>query len=178
MACGNYTLSGISKTACESNVGGIKVVYIALAEEVTAITFDSGTTMVTGITMSGATKFKEYYFRKNTGSMTATLNTSDEGANYITTELSLRFSKMETAKRLEMRALTLADFVVIVKDCNDKYWLLGNPTNEEFVTASAGTGETGQNRDDSNAYTLTLGCESAEFPFEVTATAVAAVIPE
>jgi hypothetical protein len=63
--------------------------------------------------------------------------------------------------------MSLNDMVVIVKDANDVYWLLGNPSNDEFVNASQGTGETGTNRDDSNAYTITLSVESAEYPYEV-----------
>lgn len=177
MACENYTLAGLSKS-CDANVGGIKVVYIASAQDVSAITIDdttasSSTHMVSAITMSGDSKFKEYYFRKNTGSMTSTLNVTDEGGNYVTTELSLRFSRMETAKRIEMRALSLNDLIVLVKDCNDKIWLLGDL--EEPVTASAGTGETGQNRDDSNAYTITLSVESSNFPYEVPSTVLDAV---
>lgn len=171
MACINYTLAGIKKD-CTPNTGGIKVVYIASASDVSAITIDdttatSSTHMVSAITMNSDKKFKEYYFRKNTGSMTSTLNVSDEGSNYITTELALRFSRMETAKRLEVRAMSLNDMVVIVKDANDVYWLLGNPSNDEFVNASQGTGETGTNRDDSNAYTITLSVESSEYPYEV-----------
>ncbi len=172
-SCNNYALAGLAKS-CDANVGGIKVVYIAPVDDVSAITYDSGTTEVTGITMASGKKFKEYYFRKNTGSMTSTLNVSDEGNNYISTELSLRFSRMETAKRMEMRALALNEMIVIVKDSNNKYWLLGN--KDDFVSANAGGGETGTNRDDSNAYTITLACESTEWPYEVKSTAITSEI--
>lgn len=168
-SCNNYALAGLSKS-CDPNVGGIKVVYIAPVDDVSAITIDdttasSSTHMVSAITMVTGKKFKEYYFRKNTGSMTSTLNISEEGSNYISTEVSLRFSRMETEKRMEMRALALNEMVVIVKDSNNKYWLLGS--KDDYVSANAGGGETGTNREDSNAYTITLSCESTEWPYEV-----------
>ena len=177
MSCTAYTLNGIVR-GCEANIGGIKVVYIAPIQDVSALTFDSGTTEVTAISMVSGKKFKEYNFRKNTGSLTKTLNVTDEGGNYVSTELSLRFSRMETSKRMEMRALALNEMVVLVKDANDKIWILGDPAKDEAVTASAGGGETGTNREDSNAYTITLSCESAEWPYEVnmTAESLAAII--
>lgn len=185
MACISYTLSGLTKE-CETNIGGIKTVYIAPVDYVSAVTGTkinsegdaeiSNFSTITGITMSGSTKFKGYYFRKNTGSMTKTLNVTDEGGNYISTEISLRFSKMNSQKRLEMRALSLNDMAVIVKDCNDEYWYLG--TSDDPVTASAGGGETGTNREDSNAYTITLSNEAGYWPVPVTKTAVEAVIAE
>ena len=183
MACENYALKGLAKT-CDANVGGIKEVYIAVAEDVTAITGDyiSGTTantinemeIVTGISMSTGKKFHKYYFRKNTGSMTKTLNVTDEGGNYISTELSLRFSRMETPKRVEMRALSLNDMVVIVRDANDQYWLLGTP--DDPVVASAGGGETGTNREDSNAYTITLSSETNYWPLPVDSSIISELV--
>lgn len=163
-SCNNYALAGLAKT-CDPNVGGIKTVYVAAVDDVASITINTGTSMVSAITMESGKTFKEYYFRKNTGSMTSTLNVTDEGGNYISTELSLRFSRMETVKRIEMRALSLNDMIVLVKDANGLIWLLGD--KDEPVTASAGGGETGTNREDSNAYTLTLSVESTEYPYEV-----------
>lgn len=163
-SCNNYALAGLAKT-CDPNVGGIKTVYVASVDDVASITINTGTSMVSAITMESGKTFKEYYFRKNTGSMTSTLNVTDEGGNYISTELSLRFSRMETVKRIEMRALSLNDMIVLVKDANGLIWLLGD--KDEPVTASAGGGETGTNREDSNAYTLTLSVESTEYPYEV-----------
>ena len=179
-SCNNYALAGISND-CSQNVGGIKVVYIAPKDDVSAITgtkINSAITafsydnmeMVTGITMQTGKKFKEYYFRKNTGSLTKTLTLTDEGNSYVASEIALRFSRMNTTKRLEMRALTLNECIVIVKDANNTYWLIGDP--DDPVTASAGTGESGTNRDDSNAYTITLGAETTYWPIEIDSTTI------
>lgn len=170
MAYCPITLAGINLD-CENNKGGIKRAFIAPYGDVTA-TITEG--KVTGFTMAEGAKFKTYQFRKNTGSMTSTL-TADEtnGLNYVTTELSLVFTKMDTAKRLEMAALSLGQLAVIVEDANGIYWYL---TPDDYASASAGTGETGTAKADRNAFSLTLSVENDGYPMEVEATAIAEVI--
>ena len=97
--------------------------------------------------------------------MTKTANIdAANGINYITTELVINFSRMETTKRIEMQALLLDEVMVIVKDSNGVYWFLGY---DEPVTATAGGGQTGQAKTDANQYTITLTDESHELPYEV-----------
>lgn len=173
MAYCNQTLAGVSLD-CATNKGGIKTVYIANYGDVVDVSDDKTTGEITGITMKEGKKFKPYQFRKQTGSMTSTLTADDtSGINYVTTELSLVFTKMETAKRLEMSALAIGQLVVLVEDSNGKYWYLGK---DDYVSASAGTGNTGTAKGDSNNYSLTLKDESDTYPFEVTKEAVMAVI--
>lgn len=176
-SCNSYALTGIAN-GCNPNKGGISEVYIAQKDDVSGITIDdttatTSTHMVSGITMVTGKKFKTFQFRKNTGYMNSTLNITDEGGNYISTELYLQFSRMETSKRLEMRALSLNDMVCIVKDSNQKYWLLGL---EDPVVASTGNGVTGTNREDSNNYNITLVDESTNWPYEVPASILADII--
>lgn len=173
MAYCNQTLAGI-QLDCTNSLGGIKVVYVANYGDISGVTLDDATGMITGITMSGDAKFKAYQFRKQTGSMTSTLNIDETaGINYVSTELSLVFTKMETAKRLEMSALAKGQLAVIVKDSNDKYWYLGY---DDYVSASAGSANTGQNKGDSNNYGLTLKDESETFPYEVDADIISGLI--
>lgn len=148
---------------CQATRGGIVEVLISMAEGVTAAT-DSGNTTVTGVT--GGT-WKKYEFRKNTGSLTSTFNPEDANGNYVSTELVLQFSRMDTAKRVEMNALSLQDLVCIVTDANGKHWYLGFDVP---VTATAGNGQTGVARSDGNFYTLTLTDTSVTWPYTFTGT--------
>ena len=175
MAYCNQTLAGISLD-CTNSLGGIKTVYIANYGDVTEIEIDEASGQITGVTMSAETKFKPYQFRKQTGSMTSTLNVDETaGINYVSTELSLVFTKMETAKRLEMTALAKAQLAVIVKDSNNKYWYLGK---DDYVSSTAGSGNTGTAKGDSNNYSLTLTDESDTYPYEITEEAVLKVVEE
>lgn len=188
MAYCNQTLAGITLD-CTNSMGGIKTVYIANYGDVVDIEAVDGeiTSIVMGLEIGpdgepikdeeGNTKpatFKPYQFRKQTGSMTSTLNVDETtGLNYVSTELSLVFTKMETKKRLELAALSIGQLAVIVEDCNGMFYYLGK---DDYVSASAGGANTGTSKSDANSYTLTLKDESTTYPLLVTKTAVEDVI--
>lgn len=167
MSC-TQTLSGIS-TSCAANVGGIVEVYAQNKSDIAGITLTDGA--VSAFTLaSGAAAAVTLNFRKQTGSLTSTWNVDDQaGSIFVSSDLALRFAKMETAKRTAVIALAYAETILIVKDQNGKYWLLGydNP-----VTMSAGTGTTGTAMGDANEYTLTLNDVSEALPYEVNSAAV------
>ncbi|MCM1502178.1 MAG: hypothetical protein NC115_05875 [Bacteroidales bacterium] len=163
----NQTLGGIPRD-CATSMGGIVEALIANYDDVKGVTVADG--QISTITMMTSTKFKRYCFRKGTRSMTSTLNVdAANGVNYVSTELALQFSRMETSKRVEMTALSINDLAIIVKDANGKYWYLGK---DEPVTASAGGAQTGTARTDANNYTLTLMDNAQTFPYEVDASIV------
>lgn len=167
------TLSGIAP-ACETNVGGIRVVYIANFDDVTSYEVDETTHMIDTITMQTGAKFKTYSFKKNTGSLTSTLNVDPAaGINFVQSDLALVFAKQETTKRMEIAKLSLGELRVIVLDSNGKYWFLGA---EEFVSATAGTAETGVNRTDGNRYTVTLTDYASSYPYEVDPSIIAGIV--
>lgn len=164
MAC-LQTLNGLGRT-CDSSIGGINEVYIANYEDVVSVQYSTDNSEITGITMASDAKFKKYWFRKGTGSLTKTLNISESGSNFVQSDLVLQFDKMETRKRIEMAALAVGDLAVLVKDANGVVWFLGE---QSAVRASAGDGQTGTARADGNRYTITLQDENASFPKAVTA---------
>ena len=172
MAC-SQLLNGIA-ASCDTNVGGVREIYIANYDDVTAVEVDEVSNMIKTISMTDSAKFKKYAFKKNTSSMTSTLNVDPaNGVNFVQTDLSLVFAKQETVKRMEIAKLSLGELRVIVLDANGKYWFLGQ---EEFVSATAGTAETGTNRTDGNRYSITLTDYSSSYPYEVTPTIVADLI--
>lgn len=171
------SLAGLTRDCCP-NIGGIKTVYLAKYEDIDSVTKVADTEAtnggyITAIALKSGAKWYEYQFRKNTGSMTSTLNVNEDSGNtYITTEISLVFGRMDTAKRIEMTALTVTPVVAVVIDSNDIAWYVGF---DDYAAASAGTGETGTNKEDRNAYTLTLTSENTDWPYELSDAAVEAV---
>lgn len=170
MAC-PQTLSGIAKD-CEPSIGGIKVAYIANFDDVTAVTVSSE--VISAITMQSSAKFKKYEFRRGTSNFVSTLNVDPAtGTNFVSTDITFIFSRMETAKRVEMAALAQGDLAIIVEDMNGKFWFFGK---DEAVSASAGSGETGTARTDANQYSVTLQDNAKTFPYEVDADIIAGLI--
>lgn len=162
MACN--TIAKLEYDLCQNNLGGIKNIWLANYKE-NAATVVEGSNEVSGFA-EGVTWYK-YPIRKGTASMTSTYNTSTDGASYVSTELSLVFTRMETQKRVAMTSFALAEAMAVVEDSNGKYWFLGK---DAPITLTAGGGETGTAKGDRNAYTATFTDESLTFPYEVTKT--------
>lgn len=172
MAC-LITIAGITLD-CESSLGGIKQVWITQYDNVKSVTVDDETNQISAITLEEDAKWYNYQFRKGTGSLTSTLNVDETaGTNYVSNELALVFTKMETKKRIEIAALSIGQLVVVVEDSNGKYWFLGK---DDYVSASAGTGVTGTAKGDQNAYTLTLATDSESYPYELSTEAIQSVV--
>lgn len=161
------TLAGLARD-CQANQGGIREAWIGNYAE-GAFTVSAG--QVTAIASGTGFTFYHYTFKKDTGSFTSTLNVDNaNGVNYVSTEINLVFSRMETLKRAEIAALSLGDLMMVVKDANGKYWAFGV---SEPVNASAGSAETGVSRGDANRYSITLLDNDLSYPYEVTAEAFA-----
>ena len=172
MAC-SQVLNGIAAD-CQTNVGGVREVYIANYSDVTTVELDESSNMIKTITMAETAKFKKYAFKKNTSSMTSTLNVDPaNGVNFVQTDLTVVFAKQETVKRMEIAKLSLGELRVIVLDANGKYWFLGQ---EEFVSATSGTAETGTNRTDGNRYQIVLTDYSSSYPYEVDPSIISGIV--
>lgn len=172
MSCTNQTIGGLEKD-CSRSKGGIKKVYLINYDDVVGKPTVEGD-KITDIQTKDGANFKDYYFRKNTGSMSSTLNVDPaNGVNYVNTDLVLQFLKMETTKRIEMAALSVNDLAAIVEDSNGTFWYLGF---DEPIVATAGDGTTGTAAGDGNRYTITLQDTSDSFPYEVEKTVVEGLI--
>ncbi len=169
MSC-PVTLKGMAKDCDRNNMGGLKKIMIADYSTITS----SPTITEDGISSITGTYF-EYYFRKGTCSMVSNVTIDDvNGITYFKTDVTMKFSKLDSAKRAEIMSLILGDVAVIVQDQNNKYWYLGfdNP-----VTAESATAETGTAFADFNGYTIMLSDMSSKLPYEVTAEAIASLTP-
>ncbi len=157
--CNSITLAGL-QAECVASKGGIVKVWMAPYEGVT-VTGDSDKTAGT---VSGG-EWAGYNFKKNTGSLTSTLNKDEEnGVSYFTNELTLRFNRLDQEKRAEIMSLALGEMAVLVKDANGKYWYV---TSNGYMSATATTAQTGQQATDGSRYELTLSSETPLLPFEI-----------
>lgn len=171
MACQSYTLAGLEQGCRGDNLSGVKYILFANKSDVTDIAVDSGTSIVTGITMASGATFAKYTMSKETGSLTSEFTSNDtNGVAYWTTSLTMQFNKMDTGKRLEIIALSNNELVGICADGNGKFWLCGY---DMPVTLDSGTIQTGAARDDGNFMTVTLTDVSQLPPYEVDADIIA-----
>lgn len=173
MPC-NQTLAGIERD-CGNNRGGVSEVYLAVKDDVEAITIDPTTGQVTAISMAEGKQFYKYHQAPGTAYVNeeATIDQAAESRG-ITQTLFIQMNRMTAAKRIEFNALMVNELVGIVKDANGKFWLLGDRDNP--LLSSAGASATGTARGDANNYNVTLTAETAESHPEVDPTIVPALL--
>ena len=161
MAC-SQTLAGLTND-CASNMGGVVKVYLANKSDVSDVTVT--TNKITAITMASSAKFKTYYLRPNTASMSSNWQVNQEnGTKFVQTDLVMVFNRMETTKRVEVVAMAQGELCAIVEDANGLYWFLGM---DAPLILNAGDGLTGTARADRNGYSVTLQDNSRELPTEI-----------
>lgn len=168
MAC-STTLSGILRD-CEANAGGIKEILLATRDDVTAVTLDSTGEKVSAITMATSKKFKAFYFKQGQASMTQTPQFNEAG-DYAGEEIvvSANFAKMDSTKRLQMNAISVAELYGIVRDANDIYWLVGY----DFpLLRNGGESATGANKTDFNHFGWQAHAMDNQLAYEVPASVV------
>lgn len=171
--CNLQSLMGIPYE-CDASLGGIKEIAVAdysvifpngeLVENVLTTDKDN---IVTAIANTTSKPFKAFQFRKNTGNMETTASVSDAtGLPLFTTNVTTVFGRMDAQKRLALQALALGQLCVLVKDANNKIWIVGT---DDYASMTASTAATGTAKADANSYSLTLTAESLEYPREVAA---------
>lgn len=173
MACSSITLSGISQ-ACKNSIGGIKAIYAARKEDVTAVTVtadqSTGVGTVTVVTMTANAVFHEYKGTKDSSNFVSTYTVAPEsGSAYWNTVLTSQWAHMDSVKRAQLQALLIDELVVIVLDRNGIYWMLGKDNGLE---GSNGTTQTGSASGDLNGMTLEFTAAEPEPPIEVDATII------
>lgn len=175
MACTTY-LTGFA-TSCGSNLPSIKKLYIGTFEsakftytyqqnsEAQPVLDADGNQIieaVSGATLnSGADKWVEFQFRKNSSSMDTEMTLNDNGSHFYTNSVNCTFAKIENSKRLSLQSVASGECTMIIVDSNNQTWLVGS---ENPVSLTTLTGSTGTAIGDSNQYSVTLSADEAHMP--------------
>lgn len=168
MSC-NIT-SGIARGGCKDNTPGIVEAYII--NYPTGYTGTEWFTVGTSSTVESAIGLSASMYTfvptKNTSSYSAeaVIANSSIGYNHM---LNLNFAKNDTDKRDLIKILGEGNFVAIVRDKNEKYWLMGAQNGLEL---SAGNFDSGIQLGDENMWALTLMSGEPEPPIEVSASII------
>jgi hypothetical protein len=160
---------------CRDNAGGIVSLY--LANYPTGITsMDDYSTVdaeeiITAFTYSGDfSGFYEYKPNKTSSDFTETYQVSlENGTVGYEQKVNAVFSKLSAEKRLQIKSLTAGNFLLIAKDKNGKFWLIGA---EDSVNVSGGNAGTGKALSDLNGYTLEFTALEGKPAFEVDENAI------
>lgn len=137
---------------CRNSVGGIATIYITELQNKLSITSSSGT--ITAFTLSSGKKFWTYEMEKENAEMTSNATISVEnGTVFYESTVSFTLKKMSAQKRNNIEKLAQNRVMIIVKDNNGLYQLIGETNGADLTTAE---GKTGKAFGDLNGYTLTF----------------------
>jgi hypothetical protein len=154
---------------CRDALGGVKEIYVTEFANKATLSETSG--VVTTFTLDSGKQFWTYEIPDNTAQVTETVNANTQnGTVFYSQELPLVLHKLQTAIRNELKLLAQNRIMVIVKDANDTYWLLGK-TIGAWLTG--GTSVTGVGKADASAYNITLMAEEPEPMTEVNSDLIA-----
>lgn len=175
MSCVN-SLKGLLLNECESNLAGIKEIYLTDDKALAVSGNTTGDSAMTITNITGATFYK-YEMEEQVGYLTTTSSVGDNGRlRYYTNEIRVAFPRLSQEKHLEFVALTHNPVKALVLDNNDVWHFV---SYDQWLRANDGaTAMTGQNYDDENGYEVILSGRSAYPSFIVPENIAKAVISE
>ena len=159
MACN--VSEGINRPCTDAH-GGVFHFYITdrpisgmtIAEEGT----DSAITSISG--ESSALTFYPYWPNKNSSEWIETQSIAIEnGTINYEQKATMQFSKLEAGKANKIKILAQGDLLIVVKDKNDNYILMGAKEGAYLSTGTSGTGKAGT---DLSGYMIELIANESE----------------
>ena len=169
MAC--LISSGITRT-CGFNFGGLQLVYIANASEVSSVAKDADN-QITGITMATGATFYQFEFEPETAQRLEELQAGNI-SKFILQTLNMQLANINQDKRNILNDLVLADMVVIVQGQSDRYRYLGELGRG--LKAITGTDDSGTADADDSGFTLSIAGGNAGYSTFVDSTIIAGLL--
>ncbi len=168
MPCG---LTQTIARGCLDAVGSIETIYVAEWSRVASVT-ENSSGQVTAITMAGNSKFLEYQVEKGTGNFTQTQNSSkDNGTTFFDQVLTIPVNKTSLLKDLALKLTGYNRLMIIVKDNNGEYKLMGK-TGANMTTNVSTTGTA---LGDKQGYTLTFNAQEASYAGTVDSSVISGI---
>jgi hypothetical protein len=119
---------------CQDGLGGIDEMYAMEFPNMDSVTVAAG--VVTAITKATGKKFWKYQLPRETADAKSTVNSNEQnGSLFFLHEVKLIINKLTSAVRNELLLLAKNRLVIVVKDNNGKYWMLGR---QKGLVASGG----------------------------------------
>jgi hypothetical protein len=157
---------------CKESMGGISQILVIEKANVTAITEAVG--VVTAITKGASKKFFSYDLPAETSGLTENINASvQNGTVFYEQVLTFVLNKLAVNTRNELLLLAKNTLLVIVKDVNGTYWLIGK---ENGCDVTAGSSATGTARGDRSGYSITITGKEKELAPQVQSSIIAGLL--
>jgi hypothetical protein len=151
MAC--VINSGVSLD-CLDGVGGVDTIYITEYENLNTFTADTSG-QVTTFTLTSGKKFWTFNVEKEDAQLAEAFTLGESGAPVYAQSLTFSVKKLSYEKRHLLRLVSQNRLLVIVKDANGNYLLMGKYKGAKLTATDANTGKALGDANGYNAITIT-----------------------
>lgn len=156
---------------CKDSSGGLTEVYFIEKANVSSVATASG--VVTGLTKASGKRFWKYELPKETGNFTNNPQVSTEnGTLFFEQGLTIVINKLSAAVNTELKLLAQNVLIAVVKDNNNKYWMLGKERGVDMAASESGSGTAFGDR---SGYTLNFTGKEPDQLYEVNSSVAAAL---
>jgi hypothetical protein len=139
---------------CRSSRGGVDEFYIAALEDKITGQPTSTSGIITAFTMQSGKKFWTYKMEKENASFFDNIKTDPaNGSKWNEQGGTAVIKQLTAANRNEFELLAQNRVMIIYKDGNGLYWLLGETNGLDITSIDGGTGKA---YNDLNGYTITF----------------------
>jgi hypothetical protein len=146
-------------------------VYFIEKANVSSVATASG--VVTGLTKASGKRFWKYELPKETGNFTNNPQVSTEnGTLFFEQGLTIVINKLSAAVNTELKLLAQNVLIAVVKDNNNKYWMLGKERGVDMAASESGSGTAFGDR---SGYTLNFTGKEPDQLYEVNSSVAAAL---
>jgi len=156
---------------CKDSSGGITQVYFIEKANVSSVATASG--VVTGLTKAAGKRFWKYELPKETGNFTNNPQVSTEnGTLFFEQGLTIVINKLSASVNTELKLLAQNVLIAVVKDNNNKFWMLGKERGIDMAASESGSGTAFGDR---SGYTLNFTGKEPDKLYEVNSFVAAAL---
>jgi hypothetical protein len=156
---------------CKDSSGGLTEVYFIEKANVSSVATASG--VVTGLTKASGKRFWKYELPKETGNFTNNPQVSTEnGTLFFEQGLTIVINKLSAAVNTELKLLAQNVLIAVVKDNNNKFWMLGKERGVDMAASESGSGTAFGDR---SGYTLNFTGKEPDQLYEVNSSVAAAL---
>jgi hypothetical protein len=157
---------------CKDSAGGITEVYFIEKGNVSSIAANASG-VVTGITKASGKRFWKYELPKETGNFTHNPQVSTEnGTLFFEQNLTIVVNKLSASVNTELKLLAQNILIAVVKDNNNKFWMLGKERGLDMAASESGSGTAFGDR---SGYTLNFMGKEPDLLYEVNSSVAAAL---
>lgn len=168
--CLNIT-SGYCGTLCRNSAGGVNRFYIGNVSEIDLSTLTYGTDgELTNMKIGGLFAYVPFVDSAN---WTETINVSPENGTLYYEQVAnmVMGANSQTLRNIVRDLGGASNIIVIVRDNNDRMFLIGDPTGKRLTWLSGGDSNSGTAYGDRNGWNLNITCRNSVPAVEVIPTA-------